>query len=224
MLLPNIDLTTVKAMLNLCEAFPSHCLPMIGLHPTSVKDDYHEQLSEIETYLENNLFIAIGEVGIDLYWDKTFLDQQLEAFAFQIDLARKYSLPLVIHCRESFAEIIEMIRNKYNGVSYSGVFHSFPGTTEQAKEVIALGFKIGINGVVTFKNSKVKEVVHEIALEHILLETDAPYLTPVPKRGERNESAYLIYIAQQIAEIKKIPITEVARTTTQTSKILFNLD
>ena len=231
MLLPNIDLSTIDAMLQMCSSFPDNCFPMIGLHPTSVKEDFQEQLESIETYLKKQTFIAIGEVGIDLYWDQTFLKQQREAFAFQVDLSRSYSLPLVIHCREStanertcFDNIIEVLRNKNNGSSYSGVFHSFPGNPEQAQEVIAMGFKLGINGIVTFKNSKLKEVVSSVALEHLLLETDSPYLTPVPYRGKRNESAYLVHVAQQISEIKNVPLADVAQTITQTSKRLFNLD
>jgi TatD DNase family protein len=224
MLLPNIDVLSIHGMLELCQTFPDHCRPMIGLHPTSVKEDYREQLTIIENNLHNQKFIAIGEIGIDLYWDKTFLEQQMDALSMQIDLARKFSLPLVIHCRESFDEIIKIIQLKYDGSPYSGVFHSFPGTPEQANRVIEFGFKIGINGVVTFKNSKQKEVVEAIPLEHLILETDAPYLTPVPFRGKRNESSYLCYIAQQIADIKMIPVTEVAECTTKTSSLLFKLD
>jgi TatD DNase family protein len=224
LLLPNIDVSTINAMQNLCNIFPEYCFPMIGLHPTSVKQDYPEQLKRIETLLQKNQFIAIGETGMDLYWDKTFIREQRISFEIQIDWTRKYSLPLVIHCRESFAEIIEIIKNKHDGSLYSGVFHSFPGNPEQADEVISLGFKIGVNGIVTFKNSKLMEVVQKISLENILLETDSPYLTPVPMRGKRNESAYLVYIAQKIAEIKDIPLAEVARVTTLNAKKLFKLD
>jgi TatD DNase family protein len=223
MLLPNINSHTVEDMLRLCKVFPEHCLPMIGLHPTSVNEDYQKELAIVEACLPDKRFIAIGEVGIDLYWDKTFLKQQLDAFSFQIDIARKHSLPLVIHCRESFEEIIKIVREKFNGDAYSGVFHSFPGTAEQAKQVIDFGFKIGINGVVTFKKSGQRELVEATPLEHIILETDAPYLTPVPYRGKRNESSYLTYIAQQIADIKKVSVAEVAKTTTNTARILFKL-
>ena len=224
LLLPNINSQTIDDMLSLCKTFPEHCLPMMGLHPTSVTEDYRKELATVEACLPNNRFVAIGEIGIDLYWDKTFLEQQLDAFSFQIDLARKFSLPIVIHCRESFEEVIKIIREKFNGDAYSGVFHSFPGTAEQAKQVIEFGFKIGINGVVTFKKSSQREVIEATPLEHIILETDAPYLTPVPFRGKRNESSYLIYIAQYIADIKKVPVTEVAAITTNTSRTLFKLD
>jgi len=224
MLLPNIDSQSITGMLSLCKTFPGHCFPMIGLHPTSVREGYQEELKTIETFLQNKQFIAIGEIGIDLYWDKTFVREQVMAFSYQIDLARKFSLPIVIHCRESFDEIMEIIREKYDGQPYSGVFHSFPGDAAQAKQVIEFGFKIGINGVVTFKNSKQKGVVSEIPLEHILLETDSPYLTPAPYRGKRNESSYIIHIAQQIADIKNVPVAEVAGITTTNSKLLFKLD
>ena len=223
MLLPNIDKDTIEPMLELCKAYPDYCFPMIGLHPTSVKEDYKDHLAIIEKYLESHRFVAIGEVGIDLYWDKTHLPQQQEAFVYQIELARKYSLPLVIHSRESFVEIVEILHKLRNGSSYSGVFHSFSGNAAQANEAIELGFKIGINGVVTFKNSTLGEVISNIPLQHLLLETDAPYLTPVPKRGKRNESAYIPYIAAKIAEIKGIAIEEVGKVTTLAAKTLFKL-
>lgn len=223
MILPNIDKDTIEPMLELCNAFPQHCYPTIGLHPTSVKDDYPDQLKVIDKYLGSHLFKAIGEVGIDLYWDKTYFRQQCEAFSYQIALARKHALPLVIHSRDSFAEILEVLREHHQGASYSGVFHSFSGNEEQAGEAIALGFKIGINGIVTFKNASLAAVVKEIPLENILLETDSPYLAPVPKRGKRNESAYIPLIAVKIAEIKGIAIDEVAEVTTQTTKTLFKL-
>jgi TatD DNase family protein len=223
-LLPNIDKDTIRAMLELCETYPTNCYPMIGLHPTSVKEDFAVHLAEVEKYLGLNEFVAIGEVGIDLYWDKTYLAQQREAFVYQIDLARKHSLPLVIHSRDSFAEIVEILHQQYNGKPYSGVFHSFSGNLDQAREVVELGFKIGINGVVTFKNSTLGAVVKDISLDDILLETDAPYLTPVPHRGKRNESAYIPYIAGKISEIKGVSVEEVGKMTSQTAKILFKLN
>lgn len=223
MLLPNIDKHSIEPMLELCASYPAHCFPMIGLHPTSVNDDYHHHLVEIEKYLAAHKFIAIGEVGIDLYWDKTYLAQQREVFAYHIELARKHSLPLVIHSRDSFAEIAEILHAHHQGEPYAGVFHSFSGTTEQAEEAIELGFKLGINGVVTFKNSTLGDVLREISLEDILLETDAPYLTPVPYRGKRNESAYIPYIAGKIAEIKHVPVEDVAAVTTRNANTLFKL-
>lgn len=223
MILPNIDKETIGPMLEMCNAFPDNCFPTIGLHPTSVKEDYQDHLKVIDYYLINHHFKAIGEVGIDLYWDKTFFQQQCEAFVYQIELARKFALPLIIHSRDSFAEILEILQTQHRGLSYNGVFHSFSGTIDQAHEVVSLGFKIGLNGIVTFKNSSLGEVVKGIALEHILLETDAPYLAPVPKRGKRNESAYIPFIAAKIAETKGIPIGRVAEVTTHTAKTLFNL-
>jgi hydrolase, TatD family len=222
-LLPNIDKSTIARMLELCRAYPGYCFPMIGLHPTSVKEDFAEELDEVEKYLNLQEFIAIGEVGIDLYWDKTYLPQQLEAFTYQIRLSRKYSLPLVIHSRDSFNEIVQVLHKEHNGSPYSGIFHSFSGNLEQANEVINLGFKIGMNGVVTFKNSGLDKVIKDIPLEYIVLETDAPYLTPVPYRGKRNESEYIVYIAEKIADIKNISPEEVGRITTQTAKTLFKL-
>lgn len=223
MLLPNIDSYSIASMLDLCSKFPLHCFPMIGLHPTSVKDDYQTHLEDVSKYLSSHQFIAIGEVGIDLYWDKTYFAQQCDAFRYQVELARKHSLPLVIHSRDSFDEILEILETLYQGTQFSGVFHSFSGDADQAKRVIDMGFKIGINGVVTFKNSTLGDAVREIALEHLLLETDAPYLTPVPYRGKRNESSYIPFVAGKIAEIKGITIEEVAKVTTQTANALFKL-
>jgi hydrolase, TatD family len=224
MLLPNIDKETIAPMLAMCNNFPANCFPMMGLHPTSVKEDYKEQLEIIESELQKHKFVAVGEVGIDLYWDKTFFDQQCEAFAYQIELARKFSLPLVIHCRESFDEILDVLRANKNSSLYSGVFHSFSGNIEQACEVIQMGFKIGINGTITFKNSKLGDVIRELDMEHLLLETDSPFLTPVPKRGQRNESSYIQYVAQKIADVKEVSLEEVARVTTSNAKSLFNLN
>lgn len=224
MLLPNIDKHTIKPMLDLCAMYPANCFPMIGLHPTSVKEDYAEHLAVIEKSLNAQAFVAIGEVGIDLYWDKTYLAQQREALIHQIELARKYKLPLVIHSRDSFHEIVEILHQQRDGNRYSGVFHSFSGNAGQASEVIAMGFAIGINGVVTFKNSNLGEVIRDVALENLLLETDAPYLTPVPHRGKRNESSYIPHIAQKIAEIKGVSIEAVAEATTETAKTLFKLN
>jgi TatD DNase family protein len=222
-LLPNVDKSSIVPMLDLCKAFPVNCYPMMGLHPTSVKEDYQEHLQAVVQYLKSHTFVAIGEIGMDLYWDKTYLSGQREVFAFQVGLARKYSLPLVIHSRDAYAETMSILKQEFNGVPYSGVFHSFSGNVEQAKEVIALGLKIGINGVVTFKNSHLGEVVREVPMEHILLETDAPYLTPVPMRGKRNEPGYILNIAEKIAEIKQISIETIAQVTTQTARTIFKL-
>jgi TatD DNase family protein len=223
LLLPNIDSNSIAGMMQLCEQYPGRCFPMIGLHPTSVKSDYKEQIGIIKDHLKFQKFIAIGEVGIDLYWDKSFFTQQCDAFLTQMELAREYSLPVVIHSRDSFDEIIDILKKNRTSYSYKGVFHSFTGTLEQANEAISLGFRIGINGVVTFKNSSLGEVLKEVSLEHLLLETDSPYLTPAPHRGKRNESSYVVYVAKKIAEIKQLTIEEVALTTTNNAKTVFNL-
>lgn len=223
MLLPNIDRYTIEPMLELCAAYPDNCFPMIGLHPTSVKEDFKDHLEVIEKYLQTHKFCAIGEVGIDLYWDKSFLAQQSEAFIHQIELARKHDLPLVIHSRDSYDEIIAILHKLQGNQLYTGVFHSFTGTTDQAKEVIDMGFKIGINGVVTFKNSKLDEAVKNVELKNIILETDSPYLTPTPHRGKRNESAYLLYIANKIADIKQVSPEVVGEITSHTANAVFNL-
>lgn len=221
-LLPNVDGSTINDLLKLVEKYPDYCYPMIGLHPTSVKEDYKEELKKTENWLEKRNFIAIGEIGIDLYWDKTFKTQQEEAFRYQIELAKKYDLPVVIHARDSFDEIFT-IMDEIIDDKLKGVFHAFTGDEIQAKRIIEWGFKIGIGGIVTFKNSGLDKVVHNIDINHIVLETDSPYLAPVPHRGKRNESAYLPNIAQKIAEIKNISIKEVAEITTYNAKQLFKL-
>ncbi len=220
MLLPNIDSSTVEDMLNLCKIYPEHCFPMIGLHPTSVKKNYIQELQKIEKYFLTQKFYAIGEIGIDLYWDKTFKKEQEYVFRYQIELAKKYNLPVVIHSRNSFDEIINIIKEEKKP-TLNGVFHCFTGTIKQAEMIINLGFKLGIGGVITFKNSKLDKVIQKIDIKHIVLETDSPYLTPVPFRGKRNESAYLYYIADKIAEIKNITIEEVAEITTNNAIFLF---
>jgi len=223
MLLPNIDGSTIEQMMLLCAQYPKNCFPMIGLHPTSVKEDYKKQIDTVRENLSAHKFIAIGEVGIDLYWDQNYFNQQCDAFTIQLEMAHEYSLPVVIHSRESFSQIIEILKKNAHFIPYKGVFHSFSGNLDQALEAISLGFKIGINGVVTFKKSTLGEVIKGIPLSDIVLETDSPYLTPVPFRGKRNESAYLIYIARRIAEMKEIHIEDVAQSTTRSAKTLFNL-
>ena len=221
-LLPNVDKSTTEHLLNLVAKYPDFCFPVMGLHPTSVNENYKEELKNVESWLDKRIFFAIGEIGIDLYWDKLFKTQQEEAFRYQIDLAKKYNLPIVIHARDSFDEIFrimdEVMHEKLNGV-----FHAFTGNTTQATRIIEWGFKIGIGGIVTFKNSGLDKVVNNIDINHIVLETDSPYLAPVPKRGKRNESAYIVYIAQKIAEIKNISLKEVAQITTDNAKQLFKL-
>ena len=222
--LPNIDSSSVDGMLALSDSFPDHCFPMMGLHPTSVKANYQEELAIAEKHLSSSgkRFYAIGEIGIDLYWSQEFESQQLSAFSFQLDLAVKYDLPVVIHTRNSFEEAVDIIEKK-NVPAIHGIFHCFGGSLKQAEKVISLGFKLGIGGIITYKNSGLQHMVSEIALEHLVLETDAPFLPPVPYRSQRNESAYIPVIAQKIAEIKKIQIEEVAKTTTDNALKLFNI-
>jgi TatD DNase family protein len=222
MLLPNVDLETVEPMMRLAEQFPQNCFPMMAIHPTSIKEDYKEKLEDIKHLLFNGNFIAVGETGIDLYWDKTFFNEQVYAFEQHIEWAIKLDLPIVIHSRKSLDEILKVLDN-YKNSNVKGVFHCFPGNVIQAKKVIERGFYLGIGGVVTYKNSEMSKVVSEMPLEWILLETDAPYLPPVPHRGKRNESAYIPVIAEKIAELKGISINEVARITTENAKRVFGV-
>ncbi len=219
-ILPNIDSSTIKPMMDLADSNPNLFIPLIGLHPTSVKDDFNKELEIMEYWLNKRKFLGIGEIGIDLYWDKTLLKEQTEAFRIQIGWAKKAKIPIVIHVRDSFAEVFEVIEQEKDD-SLFGVFHSFTGTAEQASQVIELGFKIGVGGIVTFKNSGLDAVIQQVALEHILIETDSPWLAPVPHRGKRNESAYLTAIATKIATLHNITIEEVGATTTQNTKQLF---
>lgn len=221
-LLPNVDSTTSERLLNLVDKHPDFCLPMMGLHPTSVDENYPEELHQVEDWLTKRKFYAIGEIGIDLYWDKTHKIQQEEAFVHQIRLAKKNNLPVVIHARESFDEIFKIIEKEIDD-KLTGVFHAFTGNGKQAGQIVEWGFKIGIGGIVTFKNAGLDKVVHNIDINHIVLETDSPYLAPVPKRGKRNESAYIKYIAEKIAEIKNISVEEIARITTNNAQQLFRL-
>lgn len=218
--LPNIDSSTIKPLLDLAISNPDLFIPLIGLHPTSVKEDFHKELEIIEYWLNKRKFSGIGEIGIDLYWDKTFINEQVEAFRIQIGWAKKAGMPVVIHVRDSFPEVLEVIEQE-KGESLRGVFHSFTGTAEQAAQVIELGFKIGIGGIVTFKNSGLDAVVQQIKLEHILLETDSPWLAPVPYRGKRNESAYISIIAAKVAALHHTSTDEVSRITTQNAQQLF---
>lgn len=220
MLLPNIDSSSIDPMFELCKAFPENCFPMMGLHPTSVKENYKEELEIISGWFEKQNFIAIGEIGIDLYWDQSFQKQQEEAFRFQIDLALKNEIPIVIHSRDSFDEIFNVLED-YRGSGLKGVFHCFTGSLEQANKAIDLGFYLGIGGVLTFKNSGLDKVIAEIDLKHILLETDSPFLAPTPFRGKRNESAYINLVANRLSQIKNIDREEIAKITTQNAIDLF---
>ncbi len=220
MLLPNIDSTTVDSMLHLCRDYPDHIFPMIGLHPTSVKENYKEELGILGQSLSGYEFIAIGETGMDLYWDTSLEKEQEIAFRQQINLALDHDLPIVIHQRNSYNEIVDVLRS-IDRKGLKGVFHCFSGTIDQANEVIDLGFMLGIGGVLTFKNSKLFQVVEQIDLKHIILETDAPFLTPHPFRGKRNESSYTSLVAERLAEIKKKSTNEIAEITTANADQLF---
>lgn len=230
--LPNIDSSSIAGMLSLVRKYPSACYPMMGLHPCYVTKTYEEDLKVVMHWLEkcNTLpgsefrFCAVGEIGIDLYWDKTFFEQQKDAFRRQIAIAKRYRLPIVIHTRNSFDEAYSIV-SELNDESLTGIFHCFSGNIGQAEKVIALGgFKLAIGGVVTFKNSGLDKVVEHVSLEHIVLETDAPYLAPVPHRGKRNESSYIRLIAEKIAAIKNIPLEEVAAVTTENARKMFGIE
>jgi TatD DNase family protein len=221
--LPNIDSASMDSMLELAGRYPEHCFPMIGLHPTSVKGNYLSELEVVQNQLQKKSFYAIGEVGIDLYWDKTHETEQIIVFKEQVNLALKYSLPLVIHSRNSFNLIVSILK-EYNSPELQGVFHSFTGDTQQVEQAVALGFKLGIGGIVTFKNSGLDDVVRNVDLTHIVLETDSPYLAPAPKRGKRNESSYLVHIAEKIAQIHRLNVTQVAEATTLNAMKLFGMD
>ena len=222
LLLPNVDQSTFTDLDSLVRKYPDYCLPMIGLHPTSVKENPEKELSFVEDYLRENKVFAIGEIGMDLYWDKTFVKEQEFAFRKQINLAKKYNLPIVIHARDSFNEIFSVMDEVFDE-KLNGVFHAFTGTEEQAKRIVDWGFKIGLGGILTFKNSGLDKVVKNVDINHIVLETDSPYLAPVPKRGKRNESSYIIYVAKKLAEIKDITLDQVAKVTTNNAKELFRL-
>lgn len=221
-LLPAIDKTHHEAMMKSISDFPEYCFPMIGLHPTSVKSNYKEELDFIHSEITKQTFYAIGECGLDYYWDKTFITEQEIALRNQIELAIQYKLPLVLHSRKSLNELINIIKD-YKKENITGVFHCFPGNVQEAEKVIDLGFYLGIGGVVTYKNATMAEVVKQTSLDHIILETDSPYLTPVPYRGKRNESSYIPVIAEKIAELKLTTLEEVSERTSQNAIKLFNL-
>jgi len=222
MLLPGIDSNHIASMLELEKSFPNNCFAMMGLHPCSVKEDYENELKIVEQNLQNRKFIAVGEIGLDYYWDKTFIKEQKYAFNLQMEWAKKYKIPISIHCRESMDDAIELVEGAKTE-NLNGVFHCFGGTLDQANKIIDLGFYLGIGGVLTYKKSGLDEVLKHIDLQHIVLETDAPYLSPVPYRGKRNESAYISDIAQKLAEIKGVNINEVARITSENAVKVFNL-
>jgi TatD DNase family protein len=219
---PAIDSTHFDDMHDLKNKYPGSIYLMSGLHPVDVKENYKEELEFVVNSLKSHSYVAIGEIGIDLYWDKTYLKQQQEAFEFQIRLAIKNDLPIVIHCREAFDEIFEIL-DKENCDKLRGVFHCFTGTLEQANRAIQLGFKLGIGGVVTFKNGGIDKFLNRIDLNHIVVETDSPYLAPVPYRGKRNESSYITYIIDKLSEIYGLPVKEIASVTTKNAEKVFAL-
>ena len=219
---PAIDSTHFDDMHDLKNKYPGSIYLMSGLHPTNVKENYKEELEFVVNSLKSHSYVAIGEIGIDLYWDKTYLKQQQDAFEFQIRLAIKNDLPIVIHCREAFNEIFEIL-DKENCSKLRGVFHCFTGTLEQANRAINLGFKLGIGGVVTFKNGGIDKFLSQIDLKHIVVETDSPYLAPVPFRGKRNESSYITHVIDKLSEIYGLPIKEIASVTTKNAEKVFAL-
>ena len=219
--LPNIDSSSIDGMLALTQQFPKNCFPMLGLHPCSVNETYKSELSTIESYFEQANYVAIGEIGLDYYWDKTYINEQKAAFNRQINWALDKKLPIVIHTRDSMDDAIELVSKK-NTSELTGIFHCFGGTVEQAKAIIDMGFYLGIGGVLTFKNSNLSEIIQNIDLKHLVLETDSPYLTPAPYRGKRNESSYIPLIADKLANVYQIPIEEVAEVTSRNAEVIFN--
>jgi TatD DNase family protein len=220
--IPAIDSAFTPSMYDLEKAYPENIFLMMGLHPTHVKDNYLEELKHVEEELFKRKFFAVGEIGIDLYWDKTHLPQQQDAFRKQIQLAKQYKLPIVIHCREAFDEIFEILEEEKSSDLF-GIFHCFSGTYEQALQAISYNMKLGIGGVVTFKNGKIDQFLEHIDISHIVLETDSPYLAPVPYRGKRNESSYLLNVVEKLADIYKLPTEEIARATTENSRMIFGI-
>lgn len=223
LLLPNIDETSISALHDLASKYPNNCYPMMGLHPGSVNENWKEKLAIIEKNLFANKYVAVGEIGMDLYWDKTFQKEQVEVFLQHIKWAKELKLPIVIHAREAFQEIFDII-DKVNDQDLIGVFHCFTGSYEQAQHILKYeGFKLGIGGVLTYKKAELDKVIEKISIKHLVLETDSPYLPPVPYRGKRNESSYLLHIAERLAEVYQISLKEVEEITTQNAKEVFNL-
>ena len=221
--LPNIDLESIDPMVQLEKAYPENCFAMMGLHPCSVDHDFQASLATIRSWWNNRNFVAVGEIGIDLYWDTTYVEEQKEAFRIQIEWAKELNRPIVIHTRNSFNEVFEVL-DDLNDDSLSGIFHCFSGDAEQARRILDYGnFWLGIGGVLTFKNSGLAAVIEPIDLKHLVLETDSPYLAPTPHRGKRNESSYLKLIAQRLAEVKNVSLEEIAAITTENSKKIFGI-
>ena len=220
MLLPNVDASTIAPMLELHEKYPDCTRVMMGLQPEEVKEDYKEVLSQMEKELERGIYVGVGEVGLDFYWDATYEKEQLDAFETQLDWAKQLHLPLSIHCRNAFEKMVKILEHKQDG-SLRGIMHCFTGTEEEAETYLKLGFYLGLGGVTTYKNCGVKDYLPHLPLDRIVLETDAPYLSPVPCRGKRNEPAFLVHTAQRIAEILQMPLEDFAAATTANAKNLF---
>ena len=222
MLLPNVDASTVAPMLELHDQYLNCTRVMMGLQPEEVKEDYKEVLSMMEKELERGIYVGVGEIGLDFYWDATYEKQQLDAFETQLDWAKQLHLPLSIHCRNAFDKMVKILEKKQDG-DLRGIMHCFTGTEEEAKAYLDLGFHLGLGGVTTYKNCGVKVFLPDLPLDKIVLETDAPYLAPVPCRGKRNEPAFLVHTAQRIADILQMPVEELAAVTTANAKSLFSL-
>lgn len=219
---PSIDSSYTNQMYELQAQYPENVFLMMGLHPTYVKENYKEELAHVEEQLANRKFAAVGEIGIDLFWDKTRLAEQQYAFKYQIQLAKKYKLPINIHCRDAFDEVFEVLESE-KGEDLFGIFHCFTGDFDQAQKAISYNMKLGIGGVATFKNGKIDQFLADIDLKHIVLETDSPYLAPVPHRGKRNESSYTLLVAEKLSAIYGLPVEEIARITTQNSKSVYGI-
>ncbi len=218
--LPSIDSTEHERLFTLENKYPGKCFAMMGLHPCSVKENYKFELALVKNWLQKRKFAAVGEIGLDFYWDKTYIDKQYESFHQQIEWALQFNLPVVIHTRNAMQETIDVIKH-YGGKGLHGIFHCFSGSYQNALDITGMGFLLGIGGVVTYKNAGVAEAIKEINLAHIVLETDSPYLTPVPFRGKRNESSYIKYVVQKLSELKNLSIEEVARITTANAERIF---
>ena len=217
--LPNVDSSTIPALSNLVNDYPGIMFPLMGLHPTSVEEDYKNELNKIENQLRNNKYFGIGEIGMDLYWDKSFQTEQEDALRTQLKWAKELDLPVIIHIRDSFKETVKLIES--TGEQYKGIFHCFTGSIEEARRAIDLGFHLGIGGIITFKNSQLDDVVSKLDLTNLVLETDSPYLAPVPKRGKRNESAYLAYVAKKLADVFNLHSDQIAEITTRNARKIF---
>jgi TatD DNase family protein len=222
-LMPNVDEETVDRLHHLADTYPGYCIPMMGLHPCDVEEDWQEELDRLLAWFDKRKYIAVGEIGLDLYWDKTTLDRQVLALKRQIEFAIERDLPVVLHTRDSTDKTLDVLA-EYKGTNLRGVLHCFSGSMEQATRAIKLNMMLGIGGVLTFKNAGIAEVVKHIDLEHIILETDAPYLPPVPHRGKRNEPGYVYHVAAFLAELRGQGLAEIGRVTTENAKRLFGLD